>query len=167
MLEWLKDWILQIVGAAMLTAVAMAVTPEGKTKRAIRLVCGIVMLIAMMSIVKDFDFSSYGKYLADYKSGAEYLSSAIDEENDRLSRTIIEEECETYILDKGSLLGLEGMAATVRAEWNESGFWYPDKAEITADSTAPTGAKGKLEYYIEADLGIEGENIIWRSKDES
>lgn len=167
MLELLKDWILQIVGAAILTAVAMTIAPEGKTKRAVRLVCGVVMLIAMMSIVKDFDFSNYGKYLADCKSGAEYLSTAIDEENDRLSRTIIEEECETYILDKGSRLGLEGMDAAVRAEWSENGFWYPDKAEIRADSTSPTGAKSRLEYYIEADLGIQGENIIWRSKDES
>ena len=47
----LTDWVRALCGAAVICAAAMALCPDGRVKRVLRLVCGLVMACALLSPV--------------------------------------------------------------------------------------------------------------------
>ena len=68
MMELLKSFVLQLVGAAMLSAAALALTPEGRVKKVVQIVCGFVVMAAFLSIAMDFDYRSLSQNMAQYRS---------------------------------------------------------------------------------------------------
>lgn len=164
MAEALRSWILGLAGAAMVTAAAMTVTPEGKVKKIVGLICGLMMVIALLRPLVGFDYTSFSKYLTRYKNDAETFSSEIADENENLKSRIIEDKCEAYILDKGKSFGITDLTVIVTATWSEDGFWYPSGAKLMTN--ASTEARGKLGNSIEAELGIPQEELIWSMIDE-
>ncbi len=164
MAEALRSWILGLAGAAMVTAAAMTVTPEGKVKKIVALICGLMTVVALIKPLVGFDYTNFSKYLAQHKSDAEAFSTGITNENENLTRRIIEERCEAYILDKGKSFGIEDLTVIVTALWSEDGYWYPGGASLITN--ADTKARGKLGNSIEADLGIPHEELNWSLRDE-
>ena len=164
MTEALRSWIVGIAGAAMVTAIAMTVTPEGRVKRVVSLVCGLMTVLALVKPIVGFDYGSFSKYLAQYKNEAEAFSSDIGETNENLTRRIIEERCEAYILDKGKSRGLTDLDVAVQLSWSVDGFWYPSGASLTG--SADETARQELGRDIEAELGIPAAELNWSKRDE-
>ena len=164
MTEALRSWVIGLAGAAMVTAAAMTVTPEGKVKKVVVLVCGLMTVIALLKPLAGFDYTGFAKYLTQHENDAEAFSAEIKSENENLTRRIIEERCEAYILDKGKSLGITDLAVTVTAVWSEDGYWYPAGASLRTN--AGTEARGKLGGSIEAELGIPQEELIWSMDNE-
>jgi hypothetical protein len=162
--EALRGWIIGIAGAAMVTAAALTVTPEGRVKKIISLICGLMMILALIKPLKGFDYTSFSKYLTQYKEDAEAFSGAIESENENLTRRIIEDKCQAYILDKGKSIGITDLDVAVTAELSDDGCWYPSGASLMTD--AETAARDKLSQSIEAELGISPEELIWSMIDE-
>ena len=164
MTEALRGWIIGIAGAAMVTAVAMTVTPEGKVKKIVALICGLMTVIALIKPITGFDYTSFSKYLTQYRNDAETFSVEVESENENLTRRIIEDRCQAYILDKGKSLGITDLAVTVTAQWSEDGYWYPSGASLVTNADRET--RDKLSQSIEAELGISPEELIWSMRDE-
>ena len=164
MTEGLRSWIIGLAGAAMVTAAAMTVTPEGKVKKIVSLICGLMTIIALIKPLAGFDYSSFSKYLSQYKNAADTFSVAMVSENENLTRRIIEDKCQAYILDKGKSLGITDLTVTVTAEWSEDGYWYPSSASLMTN--ADSEARSKLSQSIEAELGISSEELIWSMKND-
>jgi len=167
MMDILSRWVVHIAGASVLAAIALAITPEGKTKNAVKFCCGIVILVSVLSIVQDFDYKNYSNFLSEYKNEVEIVSGEINEENERLSRLIIEEECESYILDKGAELGVEDLDVNLTMKWNTEGYWYPSEAEVSCSRVLTEQEKTDVGFVIESDMGIPYKNIEWRTADEN
>ncbi len=95
----------------MLTALCMAVTPEGQAKKAVKFVCGLVMIICFAAPIIgglpkiSLDISRFSADAGDIMSRAENTET--------VTRTLIQSQCETYISDKGKLLGLEELEVSV------------------------------------------------------
>ncbi len=159
MTEALRGWIVGIAGAAMVTAVAMTVTPEGRVKKVVALICGLMTVLALIKPIVGFDYDSFSKNLAQYKSEAAVIAGSIDETNEILTRRIIEDRCATYILDKGASLGITDLEVTVKAVWSEDGYWYPSGASLTTD--ADESLRRELSRGIASELGIPPEELSW------
>ena len=157
--ELLRTWVLSLTGAALLCAFALALTPTGKVQRVVRLLCGVVMAIAMISPLRDFDFETYSMSLSSYRAAATAASAGLQETNDRLSRTIIEQECAAYIWDKAQSLGITPEEVTVTAKWGEAQCWYPHEATIRA--RASEGLRARLAETVQTDLGIPLQRLSW------
>ena len=155
----LRSWLLTLSGAAALCMLALTLCPEGRVRRVLRLICGAVMAIALLSPVKDFDMDAYAASLTRYREEAAMAAGAGQETGDRLDRTIIERECAAYILDKADALGIQNAAATVRAVWSD-GCWCPHEAAVTAAASGELRAS--LTAYIEGELGIPAARISWK-----
>ena len=153
MLEVVTAWIRALVGAAVFCALATALCPEGRVKRVLRFACGLVMAAALLSPVLKLDGAALPKAMARYSEAARQQAQSAADDADRLSRTIIESECETYILDKAAQLGLGPCEVSVTARWSEEGFWYPWECRL---SCAEGGAE-RLSELIEAELGRAAE----------
>ena len=165
MISAIKDWILQIAGTALIAAAVLSITPEGRAKKAVTIVCGAAVIIALLSITVDFDYSSYSRRLAEYKSDIEEYAGEIGSVNKNLTKAIIEEESKAYILDKGKEIGITELEVSVTTRWEPDGqYWYPVSVKINA--AASEGQKEDLSYYIEASLGIPRDEQIWSTYDE-
>jgi stage III sporulation protein AF len=162
--EAIRSWVIGIACAAMITAIAMTVTPEGSVKKAVALVCGLVVILTLIKPIVGFDYTSFSKNMAQYRNDAEAFSSNVESVNENLTRLIIEEECAAYILDKGTALGITDLEVTVTAEWSEEGYWYPSKASLKAN--ADEAMRFQLGRNIEAELGIPPEELTWSMSDE-
>jgi hypothetical protein len=164
MTEALRSWVIGLAGAAMVTAVAMTVTPEGKVKKIVALICGLMTVIALIKPFIGFDLARFSSYMTQYQNDAEAFSSEIADENENLTRHIIEERCEAYILDKGKSLGLTELEVIVELSRSEEGYWFPSGANLVTN--ADTQTRDKLGSSIEAELGIPQEELIWSMKNE-
>ncbi|MBE6967815.1 MAG: hypothetical protein E7444_05200 [Ruminococcaceae bacterium] len=161
MTEFLRSWLLPLCGAAILCAFALTLTPEGRTRRVVRLLCGVVLIIALLGPLGQFDFETYSMSMASYRDMAAQAVARLEETNDRLARTIIEEECAAYVLDKARFVGLVPEEVSVTAKWGDALCWYPYEMEITVSADA--GEKQLLAGAIEAELGIPEERQHWKT----
>ncbi len=161
----LGAFVLQLTGAAMISAAALSIIPEGRVKKAAELVCGFMMISVMLGIFTDFDYTYFSQNIARYKAEGIEVTENAEKENDRLKRLIIEEETEAYILDKGAELGIETLDAEVKTLWDTDGYWYPSNVTVSADLDA--GTKEKLSQIIEADLGVPPDKQHWGTDDEN
>lgn len=159
-MELVTNWIRALVGAAVFCALAAALCPEGRPKRVLRAACGVVMAAALLSPVAALDTEALPKAMARYSEAARRQAESAAESADRLNRTIIESECEAYILDKATQLGLDGLWAEVTARWSDEGFWYPWEARLGG----PESVRAELERLIEAELGIPAERQSWEAE---
>ncbi|MDR1330354.1 MAG: hypothetical protein LBK23_12215 [Oscillospiraceae bacterium] len=159
MTEALRGWIFGIVGAAMVSAIALAVTPESKTKRVVAVVCGFAVLLALIKPVKSFDYGAFSRGLTRLRGDAEEFSAPLSEANENLTRRIIEEKYAAYILDKGSSLGMTDLSVAVTAEPGADGYWYP--GAVSASTEADEQTRGALARYIESGLGVPPEKLSW------
>lgn len=157
MSSFIHTWTGSMIYTAALCAILIALTPEGKVKEIVKLMCGIAVTAAIISPIAKPDMTSYSSYLAKYRLEAEKITQSASEENKNLNRSYIEERCEAYILDKAESYGAVINSVKVRAEWSTEGFWYPAWAELDSDAEA----KEKLSGIIEAELGIARDDQRW------
>ena len=159
MTEMLRSWILGIAGAAMLTAVCMAVTPDGRVKKVVALVCGTAVMLMLIKPVIGFDYTSFSRSYARMRLEAGEFFGELEERDENLTGLIIEEACSAYILDKGTGLGIRDLAVWISAEQGGDGYWYPSAARLKTD--ADKELRDRLGYVIQAELGIPPEEMIW------
>ena len=153
------NWIYGIVAAAMISAVTLMLSPENKAKRVVSVVCGFMILIALIKPLRDFDYGSFKQNYAALRDDAENFSAPLEEVNENLTRRIIEEKYAAYILDKGTALGIPWLEVTVSVGKTDSELYYPDSVTIKTDGDA--AQRNSLAYEIEAGLGIPSGELIW------
>lgn len=159
MAEALHTWIVSIISCAVFCAVIIAVTPKGRVFNALKLLCGLVMIFAIISPLANLDFSEYSKSLKKYSDRADELTASANEYEDKLNRTFIEESCAAYILDKAENYGAHPDSVAVSADWSMDGYWYPVSADINCSCTDEQ--RSRLSASIEAELGIAKERQTW------
>ncbi len=159
MRELLRTWVLGLSGAALLGAFALALTPEGRVRRVVRLLVGVVLALALVKPLADFDWESYAVSLSVSRDAAALAVSGAEETNRRLERTLIEAECAAYISDRAARLGLRLESASVTAKWGDALCWYPYEATLRA--SADGSARKALAEIIEAELGIPAGRLYW------
>ena len=151
----MKSWIISLTGTALLTCAAMMLTPEGRAKKAVRIVCGFAMICALLSPLRSFDYGDFAGQVAELRREAEREADALNDADRTVSKLLIQEECEAYIMDKGNAMGLEISHVRVALSWSGEGYWLPVGAELgCARNTA-------LERVITGDLGVPQEEIVW------
>lgn len=161
---FLHNYILTLISTAFLCSIALILTPEGRAKKAVTVVCGITMITAIILPLAKIDFTDYSKSLAGYRINAQKYADNGNENRENLNRLYIEEQCQAYILDKAEFYGVDVLSASVSAEWSTDGYWYPVSATIDCNCTS--AEKSKLEAMIEADLGIDRDNQEWSRANE-
>ena len=149
-------WLTAVISVSLLCAMAGALMPQGAVKQVGRLVCGLVLLAAILSPLRELDVDAGRRWLDSYLDSTGQWEAALKETVNRQMKTIIEEECAAYIVDKAAQLGLR---CTLRVECRETeeGLYLPLRAEVCgplSDSDQPL-----LIRLIAEDLGIPEEEI--------
>jgi len=143
----------------MISAITLMISPENKVKRVVSVVCGFMMLIALIRPLREFDYGSFRQSYAQMRDNASDFSAPLDEVNENLTRRIIEEKYAAYILDKGTALGFMKLEVTVSAGKMDGSLFYPETVTIKTDENE--ALKNALAYEIEAGLGIPPGELVW------
>lgn len=151
----LRSWILSCVSAALFCAIAQELTPQGRVKTVQRMVCSMVMALALLSPVLSIDTRRLAPDMAKYRRMAQEQTAIAGNISNGLSRTIIQEELRTYILDKAAQLGSEVTDAEAVLRWSGEGVWYPVGVKISGKYDRA------LSQTIAAELGVGEDEQEW------
>lgn len=165
MIDAIAQWILRIIGAALISSAALSIAPEGGAKRALKLACGLLSAAALLSLALSFDYGAFSLEMEKMRSGFYEGRASGMEKAEKETRFIIESRLSEYILDKAEELGIKGVKASVLCEWSEEGLWYPVSVRLECGSSGK--ASERLEGYIESELGIPKERQIWSTGNEN
>lgn len=155
----MHDWLRAVIYTGIVCSALMMITPAGRVKKVLTILCGIAMCFAVISPLSGIDFTSYSQAMAQNRLDAEKYAGDGTEYSKNLNRTIIEDECRAYILDKANELGAELKTVEVLASWSDNEYWYPTEVKICARLTPQQ--KQVLTDYIETQLGVGSNEQEW------
>lgn len=151
MMAAVREWLLSLVAAALLCALADALMPKGAVRRVGRLVCGLVLLAAILSPAVRLDVAGGQRWLEDYLASVDRRTAELRETVDSQRKVIIEQEYAAYIVDKAAELGLS-CSVRVTCRDGEEGLYLPERVEITG--TFSDSARAGLARCIAEELGV-------------
>ncbi len=133
MLEAIRQYLLSVTAAALLTAILQALLPRGPVRRVTALACSLLMLLTVVQPLNRLNteeliqaFEAYCQELSTYSDELENTSAALTE-------SIIVSESASYIEDKAEE---NGITCTVEVSCREeSGIAVPDAVTVTGDLT--------------------------------
>ena len=129
MTELIRQWIISVTCAAMLTAVIQTLLPKGGTGAAGRLAGGLLLLIATVQPLVGLDYDSLAQSMTQLRLG----------------------QTQSYILDKAQELGMT-CQVTVTCERRDEGIPFPRAVTVSGSFTQEQA--DRLSQIIEADLAI-------------
>lgn len=163
MMSAARSWLLAIIAAALLCAVADALMPSGPVKRVGRLVCGLVLIGAILSPLSALDLEGSRRWLEGYFVSVRDREAELEETVNDQIKVIIEQKLAAYIVDKAAQLGLT-CRARVECTASEDGVYLPIRTEVAGSMTADV--QGKLIRIIEEDLGVPAQAQIYVEEEE-
>lgn len=163
MMGAVRSWLLAVIAVSLLCAVADALIPSGGVKRVGRLVCGLVLMGAILSPVASLDVEGSQRWLESCLASVRSQEAELEDRVNGQMKVIIEQEYAAYIVDKAAQLGLE---CTVRVECrlSEEGLYLPDRTEAEGLWTA--SAQEEMIRIIAEDLGVPAQRQIYLEKEE-
>ncbi len=160
MMALVRTWLLGVTAAAILAALADALMPEGGVKQAGRLVCGLVLLCAVLRPLGSVNVTEIsGRWEYDSQE-LQRRSQELREETEAQMKTVIEQRLSAYSMDKAEQLGFPcRIAVTCR---REEGTFLPEGARITG-VLEPWQRQG-VEELLTRDLGLPPEALDFREE---
>ena len=163
MMGAVRSWLLAVIAVSLLCAVAGALMPPGPVKRVGRLVCGLVLVGAILSPLKSLDLEGSRRWLEDYLASVRSREAELEKTVNSQTKVIIEQKFSAYIVDKAAELGLS-CRARVECALSEDGLYLPVRTEVTGSMTADV--QSKLIRIIESELGVPAQSQIYVEEEE-
>lgn len=162
-METIRSWLIGITAAAVIAALADSLTPEGPVKKLGKLAGGLVLLLAVLGPVGKLSGIELSDLTAQYRLQSETYSAALETENDRLIKTIIEEETAAYIQDKAAELGI---VCTAQVTCAADGEGVPVPASVVISGELRAEQMQALREMIGSDLNIPPEEQQYKGAGE-
>ena len=158
-----RGWLLTVIGASLICALADALMPPGAVRRVGKLVCGLVLLGVVLSPLTEVDLPGGQRWVTDYLASLEARESDLTETVNSQMKIIIEREYAAYIVDKAARLGLT-CDPRVECGLSEEGLYFPVRVRVSGALTEEERAR--LAGMIAEDLGVpESEQLYITEED--
>lgn len=157
-----RAWLLAVLAACILCSVADSLMPTGPVKGVGRLVCGLVLLCALLSGARGLDLEAGQDWLARWQAGVEEERTRLENQVNGDMKVIIEERFAAYIVDKAAELGLV-CTARVTCE-PEDGAYLPVRVQVTG--ALEEKGREALSRAIWEELGVPPEEQVYQSGEE-
>lgn len=151
MMDLIRSWLIGITTAAIVAALAESVAPDGVVKKIGKLAGGLLLMVAILRPVTSLNYGAMSGILANYRLEAEGYSTALETENVRLIKIIIEEQTGAYIQNKAAELGA-ACTVQVTCRVDEENTPYPASVVVCGDLTQEQ--IDVLSRTIEGELAI-------------
>lgn len=155
MMDFVREWLLRMVGAVMLTAAVSALTPKGAVRRVALLCCAVILLLAVLCPLAGGALPALPP-VSSLGEAAERQKEEYEQRNRLAWETLIEEELISYIEAKAAELHCS-CAVTLRLGTDEEGLPFPEEVTLTAAEE-----NHALTQLLMEELGLARERIRWR-----
>ena len=149
-----------LLGLSFFSGAVLWLCPEGGARRALKLLCTAALAAAVLSPIRELDYDLLSLEQARFSSAEAEITSRAAETQESLTKMLLQENCESYIIDRGRELGLTIQTVAVELRKGSDGEWLPWSVDITTD-----GGESQLKELCKliADaLGIPAERQVWR-----
>ena len=163
MMDGVRSWLLAMIFAAVLCALAKELMPAGPVKRVGGLVCGMVLLAVMLSPLVQLNPAAGQAWLEGWRSGLEQQEAALRQQVNEGVKPIIEQEFAAYIVDKAAQMGA-ACTAQVTCQLGEDGVFLPQSAAVQGSFTPQQ--QENLARILEEELAIPRARQSFLTKEE-
>lgn len=157
-----RGWLLSLIAVSILCAIADALMPAGGPRRVGKLLCGLVLLCAVLTPLTRLELAGSEGWLEDWRAGLEREQEELAERAGEVSRSVIEARCAAYIVDKAARMGLPPVEVRVTCRAAGDGVYLPDRAEI-AGALSP-GEREALSAALREELDLPEDQIAYREE---
>ena len=162
MMDGIRTWLLAIIAASILCALAERVMPPGSVKRVGGLTCGLVLLWAILAPLARPDLGAGRAWLEDYLAALEQREMELSDQVDQGRKVLIEQEYAAYIVDKAAEWELN---CTARVKCRaEEGLYIPDETMVAGPFSDVE--QSRLTQMIREDLGVPAERQTYYAEGE-
>ena len=162
MMDGIRTWLLAIIAASILCALAERVMPPGPVKRVGGLTCGLVLLWTILTPVARPDLGAGRAWLEDYLAALEQRETELSDQVDQGRKVLIEQEYAAYIVDKAAEWELN---CTARVKCRvEEGLYIPDETMVAGPFSDVE--QSRLTQMIREDLGVPAERQTYSAEGE-
>ena len=163
MTELIRNWILGLTAASFLGAIAMALTPKGRARAATGLVTGLVVIVALIAPVMEFDYLAYASSFEEFETSLYTRNQEMMIAQESLQARIISQRSAAYIWDKAESAGLLDLDIRVETAIRGDGRIYP--YAVWLDGTYTAEQRRTIEAYLTETFGIPVERQMWSVAD--
>ena len=157
MIAAMQNYLLRLIAAALLVAVAAAITPEGRVKRVVTFAGGLLLALVLLRPAGEVDITDMSRAIARVQMEYNENATGIRAASLQVQSAIISQQAQAYILSKAEAMGL---ALQVQVETRaEELYPYPWAVTLTGSVTAEE--KEVLARYIEENLAIPAQRQTW------
>lgn len=161
-MEALRSWLMDVLAASLLVAVAQTIMPDGAVKQVGRLACGLILFLAVARPVVGVNYSALTDAIRQYQASLAQTQETLTETGEQLTESIIARETEAYIQDKSSALGL---TCEIQVDWDRSGeVLVPSRVTVSGPLTGEE--QETLTRTLTEDLGVSSDQIIYTDEEE-
>lgn len=160
-MEWIREWIMQIAGVTVLSAICEVIMPNGEMKKYVRPVIGLVLVFAVIKPVLGFSEASMDAFRtenAQYR--AEKLRDSLDETECREIIEIYQKKLCQNIENELKSGGVRG-DVTVKAEVDgERGESFGCIASVTVEGCGGDSEEAALiRKIIKREFGVDSDAV--------
>lgn len=148
----MSGWLIGVTAAAMLAAVARCLMPAGAVRQVGSLVCAMMLLWAVLKPLGPLTGTLLGDL--DLSGQIQGQDAQLKQQSGQMLKSLIEQECGTYIVDKAEQMGIDCRVSVV-CKPDEENVWMPDSVCVVGELSLQQ--RRELERMISTDLGIAGE----------
>ena len=163
MMQFLRDWLLGVTGAALALAVLKTLVPRGSVSKVCALAGGLAVLFAALQPIVSLDGDALAEAAAAYQTQREEFEETLQENQDAVLGRVIESRAAAYVADKAAEMGISCQAEVTVSD-DENGVPVPWAVSAWAD-WAP-GQQEALGEMLERDLGIPPQRQSFMERDE-
>ena len=161
-MQGLADWVRTLAVGAVFCAVVLLLIPEGNEKRALKLVCAVMLTILLIRPLRELDMERLSEAITRQRLETSVITENADELSRELCGSIIREETEEYIWDAARRLGIGKLGLRLRLK---SGGELPVPWSIDLTGVYTERQRDELSLLLEGELGIPRERQTWSVDD--
>ena len=161
MTDGVRDWMVGLIAAAMLSAITSGITPKGTVGTIGKLVGGLVFLLCLLRPVAGVDLEQLAENFARARVESGTYEAALEEINADLQKTIIEESSAAYSEEQAKRMGIN-CKIQILCKKEKDGVPYPKEALVTG--TLTNEEQEAVRQILEADLAISPESVFWKTE---
>jgi len=148
--NWMEQWLMGMACASLVLVVSGALVKSGGGQKVCKLAGSLLLLLVTVGPILRLDQQDWERILQWDTQVMEEAKQGLEERNNLMYESIIEEETEAYILDKADALGVECQVEVV-VQWEDE---IPQPWSACVTGTWTQAQQEALAGVLEEDLGI-------------
>lgn len=159
-MEWIRNWAMQVAGITVLAAICDVIMPRGNMQKYVRMVMGLVLIIALVKPLIGINGERFGAALSDSRArAAEMKNSMTERERNEVLRVYRAKLAESI---DNELRAADICAAEIDVaveEENDGRFGDITEVTVTLGGSAGNDAADSARTLICKKFGVSRDNI--------